>query len=550
MWCMAGGSAPPASGSAPPSRNKPGPVGACPWATEAGAFKRWVTDAVSLNGSERAELYTFLAECFKDADTDRDGFVNPEEFDFLVEKAAALPRRFGLAPSWKTLYGDVATRERSRAWLFQMVDKDKKNTISIDNWIQYAFKHITEKVQKMPTKTLDFQNLPASGKSGFLKFLRTAISDEASAEFQELYQFLFKNFVIADTDQKGSVTFEQFDHLVELSANAPRSLGLAPPTDQMFKSTGERRAARKKLFDGMDSDKGGTISFDEYLKYTLEHIAGKVESKDAEEAVFAVPAWQTTASAFGPWVRAAIERQGSQERRELYTFLCDCFMDADADRDGFVSSEEFDFLCEKAAALPRRFGLAPNWRDLYGTVEGRQAARGELFKKVDSSKRGKIGIDDWIQYAFKHIGEKVKTMQKDTVDFSDLPKSGKGKFIAFLKTATSDKKSRENTELYQFLFNNFVLADKEAKGAVTLEQFDTLVELSAAAPRALGLAPKSSEMFASDAERIAARKKLFAGMDKNKSGTITFDKYLNYTMGHIAEKVENSGGDKCPMGFS
>jgi len=259
--------------------------------------------------------------------------------------------------------------------------------------------------------------------------------------------------------------------------------------------------------------------------------------------------WQTAASAFAPWVRTAMEQPRSEERRELYTFLCDCFMDADADRDGFVNSEEFDFLCEKAAALPRRFGLAPSWRDLYSTVEGRQAARRELFKKVDSSKRGTIGMDDWIQYSFKHIGEKVKTMHKETLDFGDLPKSGKDKFLAFLKTATSDKKSREHTELYQFLFNNFVFADKEAKGAVTAEQFDYLVELSANAPRVLGLAPKSTEMFSSDAERLTSRKKLFAIMDKDHGGTITFDEYLSYTMSHIAEKVKGAGG-KCPMGFA
>merc|ERR1719343_1444314 len=129
---------------------------------------------------------------------------------------------------------------------------------------------------------MDFNNLQATGKSGFLKFLRTAVSDKSSVEYQELYQFLFKNFVLADSDSRGSVTFEQFDHLVELSANAPRSLGLAPPTEQMFRSTGERKAARKKLFESMDFDKGGTISFDEYLKYTVNHIAEKVCSKEAE----------------------------------------------------------------------------------------------------------------------------------------------------------------------------------------------------------------------------------------------------------------------------
>merc|ERR1712061_737553 len=101
-----------------------------------------------------------------------------------------------------------------------------------------------------------------------------------------------------------------------------------------------------------------------------------------------------------------------------------------------------------------------------------------LFKKVDSSKRGTIGMDDWIQYSFKHIEEKVKTMHKETLDFGDLPKSGKDKFLAFLETATSDKKSREHTELY------------------------------ANAPRVLGLAPKSTDMFSSDAERLTSRKKL------------------------------------------
>lgn len=545
MQCFAGV----CGGGASPAKKQKGTKGACPWATESVAFKRWVTDAVSKNGVERAELYAFLAECFKDADSDRDGFVNAAEFDFLVEKAAALPRRFGLAPSWKALYGDLASRQIGRAKLFRTIDVDNKDTIGIDNWIQYAFQHIAEKVKTMPTHSLDFENLPASGKGNFVRFLRIAVSDKTSVEYQELYQFLFKNFVLADTDQKGSVNFDQFDRLVELSALAPRSLGLAPPSEEMFRSDGERRASRKKLFNSMDSDFGGTISFDEYLKYTVDHIQQKVMSAQAGEAVFATPGWQTVASAFAPWVRAAVEKLRSKERQELYTFLSDCFMDADADRDGFVSSEEFDFLCEKAAALPRRFGLAPSWRDHYGTVEARQVARKELFKKVDSSNRGAIGMDDWVQYAFRHIAEKVKGMYKETLDFADLPKAGRDKFIAFLKVATGDRKSREYTELYMFLFNNFVLADKDAKGAVTAEQFDYLVEMSADAPRSLGLAPKTSEMFSGDAERLAARTQLFKSMDKDGGGTITFDEYLEYTMGHIAGKVQGEAAGRCPMGF-
>ena len=42
---------------------------------------------------------SFLTECFKDADTDRDEFNNTDEFDLLVGKAAAMPHRYGIAPS-------------------------------------------------------------------------------------------------------------------------------------------------------------------------------------------------------------------------------------------------------------------------------------------------------------------------------------------------------------------------------------------------------------------------------------------------------------------
>lgn len=521
-------------------------VGACPWSTESVSFKRWVTDAVTSKGVERDELYSFLTECFKDADSDRDGFVNKDEFDFLVEKAAALPRRFGLAPSWMEMYGDVDKRRAGRAELFQTINSQGKDAIGIDDWIQYAFGHIAEKVKTMPATTLDFNNLKAAGKSKFLSFLKTATTNKNSVEYQELYQFLFKNFVLADTDQKGMVTFDQFDYLVEISANAPRCLGLAPTTEEMFSSVEDRKIKRRELFDSMDEDGGGTLSFDEFLAYTLDHIREKVNSELAAEPVFNMEDWSTTASAFAPWVRKAVSEKGD-ERKELYSFLVSSFMDADADRDGFVNLEEFDFLCEKAAGLPRRFGLAPSWQDIYGDLKGRIEGRTVLFHKVDSTGRGKIGIDDWIQYAFGHIEEKVKTMDSDVLDFNDLPSSGKEKFVTFLKTATTDKKSREYNELYGFLFNCFLKADKDAKGAVTAEQFDYLVEIAADAPRIMGLAPKSSEMFKSDADRMASRKQLFNSMDEDGGGTITFDEFLDYTLKHIAGKVGT--GEALSMQF-
>merc|ERR1711870_140164 len=93
--------------------------GGCPWSSDKTEFKKWCKAAIDYpRGKERKELYGYLAECFLDADGDRDGKVGVDEFDFLIEKAASLPRRFGLAPTWQEEYGDVARRAAARKHMF------------------------------------------------------------------------------------------------------------------------------------------------------------------------------------------------------------------------------------------------------------------------------------------------------------------------------------------------------------------------------------------------------------------------------------------------
>jgi Ca2+-binding EF-hand superfamily protein len=265
--------------------------GGCPWQYDKTAFKNWLKNAfANPRGKERRELYGFVAECFLDADGDRDGLVGQDEFDFLIENAAALPRRFGLAPSWVECYGDVAHRQQARAQMFSEMDKHKRGKIGMEEWVQFVMNHIEGKVATMPMDTLDFCHLENSGAQQFIDFLGRALADRHSEEFKSLYEFLFKTFVESDVDENGAITRAQFDILIEDAAQAPRKLGLAPTTAQTYPTEASKVAARDAEFAAMDIDRAGTVTFDKFMNWAITHIAGKVQ--EAQSGARPVPAAQ------------------------------------------------------------------------------------------------------------------------------------------------------------------------------------------------------------------------------------------------------------------
>ena len=60
--------------------------------------------------------------------------------------------------------------------------------------------------------------------------------DRDTREYQELYFFLLKTFMSGDVEGKGIVTPEAFDIMIEEAAASPRRFGLAPSSEEMFKT--------------------------------------------------------------------------------------------------------------------------------------------------------------------------------------------------------------------------------------------------------------------------------------------------------------------------
>ena len=122
----------------------------------------------------------------------------------------------------------------------------------------------------------NIQMMPDMDKDQFISFLKLAM-DKTSPEAKVLYAHLLKCFVDADLDLDGRITPDEFASLVDIAGVQPRKHGLAPTTEETFKGDIEAmKKVRLEHFRIMDHNHDGTISFDEFLNYTRDHIAGKL----------------------------------------------------------------------------------------------------------------------------------------------------------------------------------------------------------------------------------------------------------------------------------
>merc|ERR1712088_857374 len=80
-------------------------------------------------------------------------------------------------------------------------------------------------------------NMPVEKtREEFIVWIRLAMNDRESGAYEQLYQFLWNCFCRADVGNKGKVTLDQFDTLIEEAAELPRLYGFAPSSAAMSSS--------------------------------------------------------------------------------------------------------------------------------------------------------------------------------------------------------------------------------------------------------------------------------------------------------------------------
>jgi len=207
------------------------------------------------------ELYNILLRSFVSADVDYDGVVSIEEFDGMIEAAAALPRKFGYNWWEEDKCADDAARKASREAMFKAIDENNDGGVSFDEWLAFALSHYKTAAEALP-KALD-----AMDKDAFLATVKGASNTE-SAQYRSLYWFHWKCFQAADADRDGQVSEDEFDKMVDLATSAQKRLGLPTP----FATSAER----KEMFAKMDENGDGAIAFDEWLGFSIGQIFSQV----------------------------------------------------------------------------------------------------------------------------------------------------------------------------------------------------------------------------------------------------------------------------------
>merc|ERR1711973_940133 len=134
------------------------------------------------------------------------------------------------------------------------------------------------------------------------------------------------------------------------------------------------------------------------------------------------------------------------------------------------------------------------------------------------------------------LSNRTSNMSSSTSAVNTFNKS-KEDFIWFVKKAVHDKKSYSHAEMYHSLLKLFVDADTNKDGLVSKASFSKLIDEAATMPRAYGFAPADADLYKTEAEKDAARQKMFDSMDLKSTGVITFVEWLKFCREHIAAKI-------------
>jgi len=230
-------------------------------------------------------------------------------------------------------------------------------------------------------------------KEDFVWFMKTAVGDKTSDAYGELFHRLLKMFVDADTNRDGLVSKTSFFKMIT---------GFVPEGTCVYASDAEKDESLEKMFNSMDLKLTGVITFDEWLKFCLEHITTKVSKLDPHPILN-----HGTKEEFKNFVTKAVVT-GNPEHTELFWYLLEIFVAHDSNKDGNVTAYAFTTMVDKVLAIPLKLGLVKTDEKFFGeALPKKEQLRKEQFVKFNTRGDGKMSFDEFLAYCMESIFRKM-----------------------------------------------------------------------------------------------------------------------------------------------
>merc|ERR1712183_178778 len=239
-------------------------------------------------------------------------------------------------------------------------------------------------------------------KEDFIWFIKGATSDLKSDAHAELYHCLLKMFVDADTNKDGLVSKASFSKLIDMAASIPRMYGYAPSDGELYRSEEDKDQARQLMFDSMDLRCTGVITFDEWFKFSMEHIAAKTATVAPHPILD-----HGNKEEFVEFLKAAVQ-PGTPENTEMFWYLVELFTESDSNKDGLITLRKFPSMVDRLVETPQKLGITYPDQVMYEDDEDKKIYFQEILFKT-SNPRGddKMTLDEWISFAMEKVFKKI-----------------------------------------------------------------------------------------------------------------------------------------------
>jgi len=247
---------------------------------------------------------------------------------------------------------------------------------------------------------------------------------EGHPDREQMISHLKRYFKLADKDGNGTIEENEFDTLIEYTAEDARRHGFVPSLEVLFDGKIDKILEfRKKNFKAMQATSGekkGQITIDSYINWTLNHIKRKVcedldnpknrktEEGARMEATDFVKGFKKVVNGSSSWENAL------KDYKSMFEDACEDFTDKSGKKTRGLKFAKFNVMIEIFAEKPRVLGLVPKMTDLYHSSEELLSEREKLFKKI-SGGQSHMTYEQFNKWLVAHLQEKIAHVKVDVI---------------------------------------------------------------------------------------------------------------------------------------